>query len=217
MGCYETQLYEKNFESKIAFMKVTPFETYQHYLSLKNHFTNPKYDFFKYGAKTRASMTSFNKRKDKYWFEKTSRKYSDEEVVQFLVSNFAASDNPQNLWIGEIINSGERTYADWTKRKQSLTYLFKEQSSELLLNNELENLFDCSKGHPILLKKYLGGDVSLETFVVYEKIFGFSKNFDKKLKDPVWETVSLKLKKYTPFINIDVFKFKKILREILDE
>jgi hypothetical protein len=85
------------------------------------------------------------------------------------------------------------------------------------LNNELENLFDCSKGHPILLKKYLGGDVSLETFVVYEKIFGFSKNFDKKLKDPVWETVSLKLKKYTPFINIDVFKFKKILREILDE
>ena len=198
-------------------MKVTPFETYQHYLSLKNHFTNPKYDFFKYGAKTRASVASFNKRRDKYWFEKTSRKYSDEEVVQFLVSNFAASDNPQNLWIGEIINSGERTYADWTRRKQSLTYLFKEQSSELLLNNELENLFDCSKGHPILLKKYLGGDVSLETFVVYEKIFGFSKNFDKKLKDPVWETVSLKLKKYTPFINIDVFKFKKILREILDE
>jgi hypothetical protein len=198
-------------------MKVTPFETYQHYLSLKNHFTNPKYDFFKYGAKTRASVASFNKRRDKYWFEKTSRKYSDEEVVQFLVSNFAASSNPQNLWIGEIINSGERTYADWTKRKQSLTYLFKEQSSELLLNNELENLFDCSKGHPILLKKYLGGDVSLETFVVYEKIFGFSKNFDKKLKDPVWETVSLKLKKYTPFINIDVFKFKKILREILDE
>jgi len=217
VGCYETQLYEKNFESKIAFMKVTPFETYQHYLSLKNHFTNPKYDFFKYGAKTRASVASFNKRRDKYWFEKTSRKYSDEEVVQFLVSNFAASSNPQNLWIGEIINSGERTYADWTKRKQSLTYLFKEQSSELLLNNELENLFDCSKGHPILLKKYLGGDVSLETFVVYEKIFGFSKNFDKKLKDPVWETVSLKLKKYTPFINIDVFKFKKILREILDE
>ena len=67
-------------------LKVSPFETYQHYLSLKNHFTNPKYDFFKYGAKTRASVTSFNKRKDKYWFEKTSRKYSDKEVVDFLVS-----------------------------------------------------------------------------------------------------------------------------------
>ena len=29
-------------------------------------------------------MSSFNKRKDKYWFEKTSRKYSDEEVLNFL-------------------------------------------------------------------------------------------------------------------------------------
>ena len=198
-------------------MIVTPFETYQHYLSLKNHFTNPKYDFFKYGAKTRASVTSFNKRKDKYWFEKTSRKYSDKEVVQFLVSNFTAVDNPQNLWIGEIISSGERNYSEWTKRQQSLTYLFKEQSNELLSNNELETLFDCSKGHPILLKKYLGGDVSLETFVIYDRIFSFRGKFDKKLLDPVWETVSLKLKKYSPFLNIDVFRYKKILREILDE
>ena len=198
-------------------LKVTPFETYQHYLSLKNHFTNPKYDFFKYGAKTRASVTSFNKRKDKYWFEKTSRKYNDKEVVEFLVSNFTATDNPQNLWIGEIINSGERTYADWMRRQQSLTYLFKEQSNELFLENELEDVFNCSKGHPILLKRFLSGQLSLETLTIYEKIFGFSKNFDKKLLDPVWETVSLKLKKYSPFINIDVFNYRKILRSIINE
>ena len=195
---------------------MSPFETYQHYLSLKNHFTNPKYDFFKYGAKTRASVSSFNKRKDKYWFEKTSRKYSDQEILDFLVSNFSASDNPQNLWIGEIINSGERTYADWKKRKQSLTYLFKEQSSELFLENELGNLFNCSKGHPILLKAYLSGRLSLENFVIYEKVFHFSKNFDKKLNDPVWETMSLKLKKYEPFLNINVFHFKQLLKEIIN-
>jgi len=197
--------------------KVTPFDAYQHYLSLKNHFTNPKYDFFKYGAKTRASMTSFNKRKDKYWFEKTSRKFSDEQIVNFLVSNFVSVSNPQNLWIGEIINSGERTYAEWTKRQQSLTYLFKEQSGELLLENELEKLFNCSKGHPIILRKFLSGKLSLETFVIYNKIFRFSKNFDDKLDDPVWKTVSLKINKYSPFINIDMFRYKKILREILDE
>ena len=198
-------------------MTVTPFETYQHYLSLKNHFTNPKYDFFKYGAKTRASVTSFNKRKDKYWFEKTSRKYSDKEVVDFLVSNFTATDNPQNLWIGEIINSGERNYADWMKRQQSLTYLFKEQSSELLSENELETLFNCTKGHPLILKKFLSGSVSLETLTIFDKVFHFSKNFDKKLDDPVWESVSLKISKYSPFLNIDVFQYKKILRSIIDE
>ena len=198
-------------------MKVTPFDTYQHYLSLKNHFTNPKYDFFKYGAKTRASVTSFNKRKDKYWFEKTSRKYSDKEIVDFLVSNFISSTNPQNLWIGEIINSGERNYAEWTKRQQSLSYLYKEQMQEFFSENKLEDAFNCSKGHPPILKKFLGGDVSIECLSICEKIFSFRKDFDKKLDDPVWETVSLKLKKYIPFLNIDVFRYKKILRQIVDE
>ena len=197
--------------------KVTPFETYQTYLSMKSHFTNKRYDFFKYGGKSRATMTSFNKRKDKYWFEKTSRKYSDQEITDFLLANFVTTNTPQNLWIGEIINSGERTYADWMKRQQSLTYLFKEQSKKLLSEKELEEVFNCSKGHPPILKKYLGGDISLETLVIFEKIFSFGKKFNRKLKDPVWETVSMKIKKYLPFLNINVFQYKKILREIVNE
>ena len=198
-------------------MKVTPFETYRTYLSMKSHFTNPKFDFFKYGGKSRATITAFNKRKDKYWFEKTSRKYTDQEVVDFLLSNFVNATNPQNLWIGEIINSGERTYAEWKMRQQSLTYMFKEQSENLLSENDLSKVFSCSKGHPLLLKKYLGGEVSLETLSIMEKIFSFQKNFDKKLTDPVWETVSMKLKKYLPFLNINVFHFKNILRGIVNE
>jgi hypothetical protein len=41
--------------------------------------------------------------------------------------------------------------------------------------------------------------------------------FDKKLLDPVWETVGLKIKKYKPFLNIDIFHYKKLLREIVNE
>ena len=196
---------------------MSPFETYQTYLSMKSHFTNRKYDFFKYGGKSRATVASFNKRKDKYWFEKTSRKYSDKEVVEFLLSNFVSTDSPSNLWIGEIINSGERTYAEWMRRQQSLSYLFKEQSNELFSEIKLEDALNCSKGHPPILKRFLSGKLSLETLTIYEKIFGFSNAFDKKLLDPVWETVSLKIKKYNPFLNIDVFQFKKILREIINE
>ena len=198
-------------------MKVTPFETYQSYLSMKSHFTNRKYDFFRYGGKSRATMASFNKRKDKYWFEKTSRKYSDEQIVDFLLANFVTTDNPKNLWIGEIINSGERTYADWVRRQQSITYLFKEESNILLDRHKLNDLFECVKGHPIILKKFLGGEISLETFVIFDIIFNFSEKFDEKLLDPVWETVSLKIRKYKPFLNINVFNFKKILREIVNE
>ena len=198
-------------------MKVTPYETYQTYLSMKSHFTNPKYDFFKYGGKSRATVSSFNKRKDKYWFEKTSRKYSDQEILDFLLSNFITANNPQNLWIGEIINSGERNYSEWMKRQQSLTYLFKEQLEGLLSEKKLDEVFDCSKGHPLILKKYLGGDLSLETLIILEKIFSFVKKFDKTIKDPVWETVSLKIKKYIPFININIVYYKKILRKIVNE
>ena len=197
---------------------MTPYQVYCEYLAQKSHFSNVNYDYFKYNKKVRATITSFNRRSDKYWFEKTSRKYNDKEVVDFLVSNFVAADSPSNLWIGSIINSGERTYQEWMRRQQSLTYLFKEQSNELLSNNELESVFNCSKGHPILLKRYLGGDVSLETLVIFEKIFSFRQKFDKKLNDPIWETVSLKIQKYSPFLNnLDIFKYKKILRDIVDE
>ena len=103
------------------------------------------------------------------------------------------------------------------RRQQSLTYLFKEQSKKLLSEKKLEEVFNCSRGHPPILKKYLGGEISLETLVIFEKIFSFGKKFNRKLKDPVWETVSMKIKKYVPFLNINVFQYKKILREIVNE
>lgn len=196
---------------------MSPFETYQTYLSMKSHFTNSKYDFFKYRGKSRATIASFNKRKDKYFFERTSRKYDDKEIVDFLLSNFISVDNPQNLWIGEIINSGEKTYAKWMKRQQSLSYLFKEQSEELFSETKLDDAFSCSKGHPPVLKRFLSGKISLETLVIYDKIFMFGGIFDKTLLDPVWEIVSLKMNKYSPFLNIDVLKYKKFLRGIINE
>jgi hypothetical protein len=196
---------------------MTPYETYIKYLSLKKHFSSQKYDYFKYQGKTRASVAAFNKRTDKYFFEKTSRKYNDKQIVEFFLSNFIVSDNPQNLWIGEIINSGEKNYLEWIKRQQSLTYLFKEQSTALFSQRELNDVFDCSKGHPILLKSFLRGDISIESMVIYEKVFSFCKNFNKKLLDPVWEIVSLKIKKYSSFIHIDVFSYKKILRDVINE
>ena len=167
-------------------MKVTPFETYQTYLSIKNHFSSSKYDYFKYGGRSRAKVTAFNKRKDKYWFEKTSRKYADKNIVDFLVSNFVTANNPSSLWIGEIINSGERTYSEWSRKQQSLSYIFKEQITQLFEEYDLDELFDCLNGHPPILKEYLGDHIDLETVVILEKVFGFCSQFDKKLTDPVW-------------------------------
>jgi hypothetical protein len=196
---------------------VVPFDAYREYLALKNHFTKNSYDYFKYNKKVRATVQSFYKRKDRFWFEKLARQKSEQEVVEFFVANFASCPDPETLWIGEMIKEGEERYQTWQRKVQSLSYVFKEESQSLFEENKFDDVFNCSKGHPPLLKKFLSDKVSLETMVLYDKIFNYSKNFDKKLQDPVWETVSRRIKKYNPFIQIDIFKYKKILKNVILE
>lgn len=192
-----------------------PFDAYREYLALKNHFTKDNYDYHKYCGKSRATVQSFYKRKDRFWFEKFARNKTDKEVVDFFVANFVSCSNPESLWIGEIMKEGESRYQTWQKKVQSLSYIFKEETQTLFEENKFEQVFDSSKGHPPVLKKFLSGNISLETLVIYDRIFLFGNNFDKKLKDPVWETVSRKLKKYSPFLHINVPRYKSILREIV--
>ena len=149
------------------------------------------------------------------WFEKVSRQKTDKEVEEFFVANFVSCNDPETLWIGEMIKEGEERYKNWQKKVQSLSYIFKEESQSLFEEHKFEEVFKCSKGHPPLLKKFLTGKVSLETMVIYDQIFMFGKNFDKKLQDPVWETVSRRIKKYSPFLHIDVMRFRKILKEVI--
>ena len=192
-----------------------PFDAYRCYLSLKNHFTKDHYDYHKYRGKTRATVQAFYKRKDRFWFEKFARQKNDKEVEEFFVSNFIYSTDPATMWIGEMIKEGEGRYQEWKKKTQSLSYIFKEEVENVFEEQKVDDVFDCSKGHPPILKSYLGGDTSLETMVICDIIFGYGKDFDKRLNDPVWETVSRKIKKYTPFLNINVPRYKKILKEVV--
>ena len=191
------------------------FDAYRCYLSLKNHFTKDQYDYHKYRGKTRATKQAFYKRKDRFWFEKFARQKKDKEVEEFFVSNFIYSTDPGKMWIGEMIKEGEERYQQWQKKVQSLSYVFKEEVNTLFEDKKVDEVFDCSKGHPPILRSYLGKNTSLETLVICDRIFEYRKDFDKKLNDPVWETVSLKIKKYSPFLNIDVPRYKKILKEVV--
>ena len=190
-----------------------PADAYRCYLALKNHFTKDHYDYHKYRGKTRATNAAFYKRKDRFWFEKFARQKDDKEIVDFFVSNFIYSTDPGTIWIGEMIKEGEGRYQEWKKKTQSLTYIFKEEVNNLFDGNKVDEVFDCAQGHPPILRSYLGGNTSLETLVICDMILGYGKIFDQKLNDPVWETVSRKIKKYGPFLNIDVSRYKKILQE----
>ena len=193
-----------------------PFDAYRCYLSMKNHFTKDKYDYHKYRGKSRATVQSFYKRKDRFWFEKLARNKSDQEVVEFFVSNFITCTDPGKLWIGEMIKDGEGRYTEWKKRNQSLSYVFKEETESLFSDGNFDSMFAMDgTRHPQILKEYLRKNISIETLVILDKILGFRENFDSHLKDPVWETVSMRMKKYSPFLNIDVQRYKKILKQVV--
>ena len=196
---------------------LTPFDTYKEYLAYKNHFTKEKYDYQKYGGKSRAKIDSFYKRKDRYFFEKMSRKYKDPEIRNFFLANFVNTDDPQGLWIGNIIRSGETIYKEWQKRNESLFYHFKQKSEKFLDQYTYDEFFDASNGHPPILKEHLAGNISAEEMCVYEKLFGYCKDYDRQLKDPVWKVVGMKIRKYIPFLNIDKDKYRQYLMSKIKE
>ena len=196
---------------------MSPFDTYKQYLAYKNHFTKEKYDYHKYGGRSKAKVESFYKRKDRYFFEKMSRKYNVEQVKDFFLANFVATDNPEGVWIGNIIKTGEVVYKEWMSRQLSLFYNFKQGSEDMMDLYDYEEFFDASKGHPPILKEHLGGKISVEEMCIYEKVFSFCKDYDKQLDDPVWKVVGLKIRKYLPFLDIDRDKYRNHLLKRVKE
>ena len=193
---------------------MTPIDVYKTYLAFKNHFTKQSYSYFKYSGKSKASVQAYNNRKDRYFFERMSRKKTDEEIKDYFLANFVECDDPDRLWIGEIISSGEDNLKSWMKRSQTMSYMFKTEVEVFVNKENFQQLFTIKgQSHPEVLKKYLQGALSIETMVILDIILEYVKNFDKKLSDPVWDTVSLKIKKYKPFLNINVQKYKSILKE----
>ena len=197
-------------------IKVQPFDTYKAYLGLKNHFTKEKYDYVKYCGKSRASLESFYKRRDRFFFEKISRQKNDEEVIDFFVANFVSCDDPQSLWVGEIMRNGEDNYTNWKRKTQSLSYVFKEEIEKVFNGKDFDQMFEV-KGttHPDIIKEHLQENISLETLIILDKLLGFKKIFDKKLDDPVWKFLSMRMKKYNSFLNINVLQYRKLLKQIV--
>ena len=72
------------------------YQMYVYYLAIKRHFTS-NYDFHKYNGKINASVTSFETRKDKFFFYKLSKKT---DAKNFILANLV--ENP-NIWIGDMI------------------------------------------------------------------------------------------------------------------
>ena len=192
---------------------MSAFECYQEYLALKNHFSKPTYDYFKYNGKMKVNVSSFEKRKDKLFFQKLAK---HPDVHNFLIANLSVNEKS---WIRELAYSeeAEKTYKDWLKRQQSLTYVFKQELGKL--DSKFNDNFVCRNNeHPTLLKLYLGKEISLDTMCLLLEISGAKKHWDSKMQyDLIWDNLRIKVEKYSPFITYDKDKIKNIVLDYFDE
>lgn len=190
------------------------YEVYRYYLALKLHFTTDKYDVIKQQGRVRASKQSFYKRKDMISLRKVAEQYTDKEIVDFLVSNFTSGDR----WGGLFDIEAKNRYVKWKKRIESLSYVFEGELKELIARCQVyKECFDIKdKQHPLILKMYLQGTLSIETLIILNKLTAFIEKFDNELSgDIVWPDVSRIMKKYEPFLAINLEKYDRILRRTI--
>lgn len=183
---------------------MTAFEAYQLYLALKQHFTVKSYDFFKYNGKVRASQSTFEKRRDRYFFEKLSRRNDAKDLI---ISNLIKDVN----YINDMLSSeGQQRLSDYDKITSGLSYHYKEQLGLIGdLNKTLK--FDNHTQYPPLLSGYLSKQISIQTIVILDNICHFLDHWDSRLKDDLlWPEVKIMFDKYRPFLVYDKQKFRQI-------
>lgn len=191
------------------------FDCYKAYVAVSNHFSNSSYDFFKYKGNINLKQSSYNARKDKYYFEKAARKFVRDDFIKHLVANIL--NGP--FWIGHLFSPAhEIHFKKWRKRIESLTYQFKQEISYLHSEQEdFNQLFTSEQGkHPLLYRLYSRSEVSLETLVILDDLVNFTRRW-RKLDDIFLKETADQIEKYRPFLyhytNLSKDKFRKIVLE----
>jgi len=192
-------------------LKHSPFELYKQYVSIKTHFSSPKYDFF-HNHPHRVTLKSFEKRKDIWCFERLCR---HKDPVRLILANIIATDNvwPQGL----VRPEANEVYLDWVRRKQSLSYVFSEDLKRLDADFDA-NIKTTQKTLPLLLRRFIQGKVCFETVCIIVEMTHCLPFWSKRLKgEMLWETLKLKIVKYQPFLRYDKSEYRDILVRVFSE
>ena len=200
------------------------FEVYKIYLAIKLHFTskNQSYDFHKHNGRTTARLETFTKRRDRYFFHKLSKSYSDKSIVDYFLSNFVSNTN---IWVGDIIGkTGDETYKQWSKKLEALHYYY-EQDIDYIIEKMIEkdikfnDLFLSVNGqHPTIVKMFLSKKINFETLIILDDILKFTKKLNKDITEKVlWPKLFDRMKRYKPFLSYNITKYKISLRDKMKE
>ena len=188
-----------------------PIDVYLMYCAMKAHFSRKDYDFLTYKGKSRVPRDSFFKRKDRVFFVKLSKKYSEEDLKNYFVANFIIEKQ------GYIANFNDENYEQWKEKRNNFYDIFTEEIRPFV--KDFNPIFKVKNSeHPFLLKEYLGKRVSLETLVILDEILGFTKNWNRSLaEDYMWYDINKLMKNYKRFLTIDKNQYRIQLLKLIEE
>lgn len=198
---------------------ITGYEAFGLYQSIKLHFTTDSYDFLKYGGKSKISVDSFDNRKDKYHFQKLSRRLTNrEDLIMFLVANFI---HDESVWVGNLLTEeSEVIFRQRQRVLQSLSYIFENDCRKIFegMDNPNQVLQSENGDYPKLLTMVLRKEIEIETVCFLSNLLGFLPMWNKKITDTVrWPQFQRKMLKYAAFLPKDVVKYKLILKKVISE
>ena len=146
----------------------------------------------------------------------SSRRWGGQcERLTYLLSSFACG-RPARCG-SEISKDLERIGGWHTKQNQSLSYIVDQDLDTVVQHMEtngytFNDLFKTVGGHPPLLRLQVKRRISLETLMILDMVLGFMVTWDRSLKDPLWQQLSFKIRKYKPFLSIPVSKYKQVIK-----
>ena len=203
-------------------MSYNGFDVYKIYLGVKLHFTTDTYDYYKYSGKVNATLDSFTKRKDSYFFYKLYTKYSRSAARDFFVSNFV---DDSKKWLGNLINDdGHKVYLQYKKYFQSFDYSLRNSIGNIVYDFSRkrisldDGLLVVNGQHPRLLRLLIQRKINFPTAIILDSVLDFIKVWDKEITEKVvWPDLSRKLKKMRPFISYNKTQAKLIMKEVITD
>ena len=198
------------------------FDVYKTYLAVKLHFTTPTYDYIKYEGKVNAKLDTFTNRNDRYFFHKLSKKYKQEEILDFFVANFLYDDKK---WIKNLLeHDGREQFLAYRKFNGAFAYHFKSDCGTIVSDfrnrgYSFDDGLRCVNGqHPRLLQLLIQKKINYQTAVVFDHILSYSKNWNMGIKEKViWPKIASKMAKLKGFLNYNSTECKLIMKEVFLE
>lgn len=182
---------------------MTSYEAYQLFLALKQHFTSPSYDFFKYNGKVRTSVDSFEKRKDVYIFRKLA-------ALDDPKTRIVASLASEITWINDVVGAaGKKAESDYQKTVQTFSYAFKS-FLDGIHKTLPELLKKQGNSYPYLAELLFEEKVPLQFVIVLDDLLQFLPKWDDEFEDILWKPFRQRLAKLRPFYVYEKAKAKQI-------